>query len=134
MESAYPISVLNAYCPSRKVLELLAEKWTILVFAAITRGHQRYNQLQREVGGISPKMLAQTLRGLERNGLISRTVYAVVPPMVEYVLTPLGETLLPVIHAMGEWAEGHYADVQLAREGFRPTGQPNGHGSSNVNE
>lgn len=108
-------NILNARCPSRKALELLADKWTLLVMAAITRGVNRHNALLREIGGISRKMLAQTLHELERNGLLVRKVYPVIPPMVEYTLTPLGESLIPVIGALGRWAEQHYGEVEGAR-------------------
>jgi DNA-binding HxlR family transcriptional regulator len=111
----FPPNVLSARCPSRKVFEMLADKWTLLVLAAISRGVHRHNQLLREVGGISQKMLSQTLRTLQRNGLISRTVHPVVPPVVEYAVTPLGDTLIATIGAMGMWAETHFDEVEQAR-------------------
>src|SRR4051812_32354698 len=87
-------SVLDEKCGAQRVLERIATKWTALVIHVLARGTRRYSELQREVGGISQKMLTQTLRGLERDGLVERTVYPVVPPRVEYALTPLGQTLV----------------------------------------
>ncbi len=113
--TAYPPNILNAACPSRQVIELLANKWTLLVLAAITRGTNRHNALRREVDGISQKMLAQTLRALERDGLLTRRVFPVVPPRVEYDLTPLGQSLTELIANLGAWAEQHYAEVEQAR-------------------
>src|SRR5271166_3369983 len=90
--------VLNAGCPSRELLARIADKWTALVIRCLAGRTMRYNELQREVAGISQKMLTQTLRALEEDGLIMRKVYPVIPPMVEYSLTPLGRTLVrPVL-------------------------------------
>jgi DNA-binding HxlR family transcriptional regulator len=106
---------LSAACPSRSVFALLADKWTLLVIAAITRGVNRNGALLREIGDISQKMLTQTLRELEVNGIIQRQVFEVVPPRVEYQITPLGETLIQPIHMLGRWAEEHYPQVEAAR-------------------
>lgn len=111
-------NMLSARCPSRKVLELLADKWTLLVMAAITRGVNRHNALLREIDDISQKMLTQTLRKMERNGLLDRTVYPVVPPKVEYSLTSLGESLIPVIGSLGRWAETHFYEVEEAQVNY----------------
>ena len=116
--NAYPIDILNEYCPSRKVLELLGDKWTLLTLNAIARGINRHNALLREIGGISQKMLSQTLRGLERNGIVTRHVFPVVPPRVEYELTSLGESLNGPVVALGKWAQDHYALVEKAREKY----------------
>jgi DNA-binding HxlR family transcriptional regulator len=102
-------------CPSRKVLELIGDRWTLLVIAAVSQGVKRHNQLIREVEGISQKMLTQTLRKLERNGIVARKVYPVIPPMVEYSLTPLGQTLIDPVRILGAWAEEHFSEVELAR-------------------
>jgi DNA-binding HxlR family transcriptional regulator len=80
------ISVCNSECPSRQVLDLIADKWTAIIIYQLAQGTKRYSQLQREISGISQKMLTQTLRGLERDGLLRVRSYAVVPPMVEYSL------------------------------------------------
>lgn len=116
--NAYPSNILNEYCPSRKVLELLGDKWTLLTLNAIARGINRHNALLREIGGISQKMLTQTLRDLERNGIVTRQVFPVVPPRVEYELTPLGQSLNGPVAALGKWAEENYAHVETAREKY----------------
>ncbi|HZS78431.1 MAG TPA: helix-turn-helix domain-containing protein [Ktedonobacteraceae bacterium] len=113
-----PYNVLNVNCPSRRVLNLLADKWTMLVIIALDRGTRRHSQLMREIGGISQKMLTQTLRSLEQDGLVQRTVYPVVPPMVEYSLTPLGKTLTEPIQAIRTWAEQYLPEVEKARAGY----------------
>lgn len=108
-------NVLSAQCPTRAVLDLIADKWTTLVIYLLSQETKRYSQLQREVGGISQKMLTQTLRNLEQDGLVKRVVYPEVPPRTEYSLTPLGETLRKPLGSLCEWAETHIADVQKAR-------------------
>ncbi|HSB70677.1 MAG TPA: helix-turn-helix domain-containing protein [Candidatus Methylomirabilis sp.] len=116
-------SVFNGKCGSQQVLGLIADRWTALVIHALAKGTQRYSQLQRTIGGVSQKMLTQTLRNLERNGLVDRQVYPVVPPKVEYSLTPLGRTLIEPLRALCEWAEKHLEDLEEARarhEGPRP--------------
>jgi DNA-binding HxlR family transcriptional regulator len=92
---------LDARCPSRQVLELLADKWSLLIIAAVSRGVTRNGALLREIGDISQKMLTQTLRALEANGLIRREVVEIMPPHVQYHLTPLGESLIPMVHMLG---------------------------------
>lgn len=109
------IDVLNVQCPSRLTLDILADKWVMLVIYGIERGEKRNGQLLRTIGGISQKMLTQTLRKLEVAGIISRTVYEQVPPHVEYNLTPLGESLLEPIRVLRDWAEANYADVVAAQ-------------------
>lgn len=107
--------VLNPSCPSRQVLERIGEKWTALVIRVLADGTHRYSDLQRRVGGVSQKMLTQTLRGLERDGLIARRVYPVVPPRVEYSLTALGRTLIEPLDAVCRWAERHLPEMLAAR-------------------
>jgi len=115
----YPeISVCNAQCPSRQVLDLIADKWTAIVIYCLSKGTRRYSELQREIGGISQKMLTQTLRSLERDGIVNRMVYPVVPPMVEYSLTPLGETLTEPLCQLCKWAETHIPEVEAARDRY----------------
>ncbi len=101
----------DARCPSRRMLDLIADKWTTLVLVALASGPRRYSQLRRAINGISHKMLSQTLRELEARHLLVRTVYATVPPQVEYALTELAETLLPTLLALITWAEDHAAEV-----------------------
>ncbi len=90
----------NTDCPTRLILNRIADKWTVLVMILLESETKRFSSLQREIGGISQKMLTQTLRGLERDGLVSRKVYATIPPKVEYALTPLGHTLKDLLYAI----------------------------------
>lgn len=108
-------NVFDPNCGSRRVLELIADKWTAIVVYALARGTCRFGQLQRDVGGVSQKVLTATLRNLERDGLVERNVYPVVPPRVEYTLTPLGQTLTEPLAAICKWSEEHLADVDEAR-------------------
>jgi DNA-binding HxlR family transcriptional regulator len=94
-------------CPTRQVLDRIGDKWTTLVIGLLEDGSQRFSELQRSIGGISQKMLTQTLRNLERDGLVDRTVYPEAPPRVEYTLTPLGDTLCAPIAAIRDWADAH---------------------------
>ncbi|MDR3669993.1 MAG: helix-turn-helix domain-containing protein [Holophaga sp.] len=109
-------SVLNAQCPTRKVLELIADKWTTLVIHILAGGTYRYSDLQRAVDGISQKMLTQTLRELERNGLVLRKVFPEVPPHTEYSLTTLGLTLIEPLEALCAWAEQYLPALEKARQ------------------
>jgi DNA-binding HxlR family transcriptional regulator len=120
-ERAQTASVWNTYvaaCPTRMVLDRIADKWTVLVVSALQRETKRFSVLRREVGGISQKMLTQTLRGLERDGLVTRTVYPTVPPKVEYSLTPLGHTLVKLLDDIRVWAERNIEDVLAAQETY----------------
>lgn len=107
----YNFSVLDPNCPSRQLLDLIADKWTAMVIEVLTQGQgsMRYSDIKRRVGGVSHKMLTQTLRKLEEKTLVKRTVYPVVPPHVEYSLTPLGATLIEPLHALVAWAEANQA-------------------------
>ncbi|MGH2530664.1 MAG: winged helix-turn-helix transcriptional regulator [Thermomicrobiales bacterium] len=107
--------VFDPSCGSRRVLDLIADKWTMIVVYALARGTYRFGQLQRAIGGVSQKVLTATLRNLERDGLVERRIYPVVPPHVEYSLTPLGETLIEPLSALRVWAEQHLDDVDAAR-------------------
>jgi DNA-binding HxlR family transcriptional regulator len=108
-------SVLDPRCPSRLVLDRIADKWTALTIQILAGGTMRYAALQREIGGISQKMLTQTLRSLERDGLVQRTVHPVVPPKVEYSLTKLGRTLIEPLQGLCRWSEKHLAELQANR-------------------
>ena len=108
--------VFDPNCPSRVVLDRIAEKWTGLIVLALSEGTLRFSELRARIGGVSPKVLTQTLRGLERDGLVTRSVYAEVPPRVEYALTPLGRSLREPIEAVQAWAERNVARVLAARE------------------
>ena len=107
--------VCSETCGSRRVLDLVADKWAVIVIYVLARGTRRFGELQRAVGGVSQKMLTQTLRGLEHDGLVERKVYPVVPPRVEYSLSPLGETLVEPLSALCRWAEDHFWEVERAR-------------------
>jgi DNA-binding HxlR family transcriptional regulator len=111
--------VFNANCDSRQVLDLIADRWSMLVIYALNSQVSRHGALKRRIGGISQKMLTQTLRSLERDGLVRRSVYDVVPPRVEYALTPLGQTLLEPLGAICRWAENYLPQVKSARAGTR---------------
>ena len=110
-----PPNVYSATCATRQVLDLIADKWTALVIGALEDEPRRFSQIQRRIDGISQKMLTQTLRSLERDGLVERTVYAEVPPRVVYTLTLLGETLCAPIAAIRGWAETHISEVSTAQ-------------------
>lgn len=107
--------VLDQNSDIRQVLDLIADKWTALIILGLSRNTKRYSELHREIGGISQKMLTQTLRSLESSGLIQRQVYPVVPPMVEYSLTTLGETLVSPLKTLCGWASEHFDEVKVSR-------------------
>src|SRR5690348_4542030 len=111
-------NVYDPQCPTRMVLDRLADKWTVLVVGLLARGTRRFGELRREIMGISPKVLTQTLRALERDGILTRHVYASVPPKVEYTLTPLGRTLITLVEAISGWAETHIEAVLEAQQTF----------------
>ncbi|MEU1547395.1 helix-turn-helix domain-containing protein [Nocardia sp. NPDC005745] len=104
-----------AECPTRQLLDRISDKWVSLVLAALAEGPLRYAELNRIIAGVSPKMLTQTLRGLERDGLVKRRITAEVPVRVDYELTPLGHSLQPVMSAVKAWAEARMDDVIAAR-------------------
>ncbi|MEZ4502988.1 MAG: helix-turn-helix domain-containing protein [Dehalococcoidia bacterium] len=102
-------------CEVREVLDRVGDKWSVYVIHMLGGGTMRFSELRRGIEGISQRMLTVTLRGLERDGLVSRTVYPVVPPRVDYSLTALGETLLDAVCALFEWSEQHREDIDAAR-------------------
>jgi DNA-binding HxlR family transcriptional regulator len=110
--------VYNEHCPTRMALDRIADKWTVLVVGALEDKAKRFGELRREIGGVSQKMLTQTLRGLERDGLVTRKVYASVPPKVEYSLTKLGRTLVRILEAIREWSEENIEDVLKSRTDY----------------
>src|SRR4051794_6587787 len=105
-----------ACCPTRQLLDVLTDKWGCLVVNALLDGPQRHSELARRIAGGSQKMLTQTLRGLERDGLVTRTVTASVPVRVDYALTDTGRDLGPLLHGIKEWAEANMDRVLAARE------------------
>ena len=107
-----------ATCPSRKLLDRISDKWVTLVICALADGPMRFSALSRHLAGVSQKMLTQTLRTLERDGLITRHVTPTVPVRVDYELSPLGDSLLVPIQHMKEWAETYMPDVMAAQLGY----------------
>jgi DNA-binding HxlR family transcriptional regulator len=105
-------------CPTRRILDRVGDKWTVLIIGLLEGEPKRFSELQREIGGISQKMLTQTLRSLERDGLVARTIYPEVPPRVEYRLTPLGYTLTEPLAALRQWAEKHMDSVGNAQQRY----------------
>jgi DNA-binding HxlR family transcriptional regulator len=114
--------VLNQDCESRQALELISDKWTALIVYALVDGPRRHGELRRTVDGISQKMLTQTLRRMESEGLIERDVLDRVPPHVEYSLTPLGRTLETPLVAICRWAMEHLDELREAREAHTRAG------------
>ncbi len=110
--------VFNPACPARSVLDILAEKWPLLLIHALADGPARPGALRRRIGGISDKMLVQTLRRLERSGFVARRSFVEVPPHVEYSLTPLGASLSEPIKALDHWVERNLAAIDRAQRGF----------------
>jgi DNA-binding HxlR family transcriptional regulator len=105
-------------CEVRQILDRIADKWSLLVVALLEERMMRFTELLREIDGISQRMLTVTLRHLERDGLVCRTVHAEVPPRVEYCLSPLGHTLLGTIQSLVAWTEQHQAEIARARAEF----------------
>ncbi|MFC6020720.1 winged helix-turn-helix transcriptional regulator [Plantactinospora solaniradicis] len=105
-------------CEVRQILDRIADKWSLLVIALLDRRSLRFTELRRKVDGISQRMLARTLRHLERDGLVTRTVYPTVPPRVDYELTPMGATLHETIRALVHWTETHQNAIATARAAY----------------
>lgn len=113
-----PWDVYDNHCPTRDVLARLADKWALLVLGRLEDGPVRFNNLRRDVKGISQKVLTQTLRKLERDGLIARQIFATVPVTVEYSITPLGQTLTTTVSVLTHWAEKNMEAVLAAQEAY----------------
>ena len=107
--------VYDARCPSRAALYRIGDRWTALIVGILAERPHRFGELRRRIPGISQKMLTQTLRSLERDGLVSRSAFPTVPVTVEYALTSPGETLIPVLAAIRDWAEEHVGEVLMAQ-------------------
>lgn len=116
--------VLAAPCPTRQVVNRVGDRWSLLVLSALEDGTLRFQALRRTVDGVSQKMLTQTLRGLERDGLVERTIHASVPPRVDYALTPLGASLSGPIAAIRRWAYEHMDEIDAARAGYDARNHP----------
>ena len=111
----------NAYlagCASRTVLDVISNKWTHLIVCALREHPLRFGQLRRQIGGITQKMLTQTLRELERDGLATRTLYPTIPPRVDYELTELGQNVAGLLDAVVHWAEQHSGEITAARDRY----------------
>lgn len=114
----WPANPYARDCPTRLLLDRIADKWTVLLLILLERRPWRFNELRREVQGLTQKMASQTLKGLERDGLVSRKVTPTVPVTVEYSITPLGQTLFATVDALRQWAEAHMPDVTKAQEQY----------------
>jgi DNA-binding HxlR family transcriptional regulator len=107
-------------CPIRDVLDRLGDRWTLLVLMELQQGTLRFSALKKQISDISPRMLAQTVRQLEYDGLVRRTIYPTIPPKVEYALTPLGVSMLEPVGALIEWASENHQAVRDARAAYVP--------------
>jgi DNA-binding HxlR family transcriptional regulator len=121
-EPVLPASPYAADCPTRRILDRIGDRWTVLVVGVLAEGEARFSELGRRIEGVSKKMLTQTLRALERDGLVTRTVYPEVPVRVEYALTEAGRTLCEPLRALEEWSIAHLGDVAASREAYDRTG------------
>jgi DNA-binding HxlR family transcriptional regulator len=111
-------NVFDNDCPARGVLDRIADKWALLILDRLRRRPVRFNQLRREISGISQKVLSETLRKLERDGIVARQVFATVPVSVEYSLTDLGKTLTKIVGELAHWAERHMDSVLEAQRDY----------------
>jgi DNA-binding HxlR family transcriptional regulator len=116
--SATTFDAFRRNCPSHTVLDVLANKWVHLVICALCAGPRRFGELSRKIDGITPKMLSQTLRTLERDGLVGRKIFPVIPPRVEYELTDLGRNLVTLLDGILVWSEQHVPEILRARAAF----------------
>jgi DNA-binding HxlR family transcriptional regulator len=105
-------------CPTRIVLDRIGDKWTALVVLLLSDGPMRFTELRRQMGPVAPKVLTQTLRRMERDGLLSRAVFATVPPRVDYALTELGHSLVRPISVVSDWAEMHVNQITRAQDAY----------------
>src|SRR3990167_7757884 len=110
---------MQADCPSREVLKHMTSRWGVLVLVILLGGTHRFSELRRKIGGVSERMLAQTLQGLESDGLVNRLARPVVPPYVEYTLTPLGKSGAAKVDAMVDWIEGSMPEIMQFRRDNR---------------
>jgi DNA-binding HxlR family transcriptional regulator len=115
-----PKSPLARECPIRDVLAGIGDRWSLLVLLTLSRGTKRFSELKREIGDVSQRMLAETLRRLEQDGLVKRRVHPTVPPKVEYSLTPLGESLFAQIQSLIDWANKSHSQIRRARKRYVP--------------
>jgi DNA-binding HxlR family transcriptional regulator len=111
-------SPYRADCPTRRILDRIGDRWTVLVVGVLADGEARFSELRRRIEGVSQKMLTQTLRGLERDGLVRRTVHPEVPVRVEYALTEAGRTLCEPLRALEQWSIEHLGEVSTSQEAY----------------
>lgn len=114
----HAFDIYNNCCPTRAVLDRIADKWALLILDRLSEGTARFNVLKREISGISQKVLSQTLKHLERDGLVSRTAFPTVPVTVEYALTPLGGRLTEAVSAFAHWAEANMDAIHKAQAAY----------------
>jgi DNA-binding HxlR family transcriptional regulator len=110
--------VFDPDCPTRLVLDRIGDKWTVLAVLLLSSGPLRFTELRDGIGKVAPKVLTQTLRRLQRDGLVSREIFAEVPPRVVYTLTPMGESLIGPIQAVSDWAEEHMPAISAAQNSY----------------
>jgi DNA-binding HxlR family transcriptional regulator len=120
LPSVEPGSGNEVLCPIRDVLDCVGDKWSLLTLAALSSGTLRFSRLKQSIGDVSQRMLAKTLRSLERDGYVSRKVYPTIPPKVEYSLTPLGASLLTRVEPLIEWASKNHDAIRNARKQYVP--------------
>jgi len=116
--SSLPANVLDPNCPSRVIFQRIGDKWASLVVQVLEGGPVRFSDLRKMVSVVTPKVLTQTLRSLERDGLVTRTIHAQVPPRVDYELTELGHSLLEPLAQLRKWAEGNVPAILAARDAY----------------
>ena len=105
-------------CRAREVLQRVGDKWSVLAIDLLGQGTMRFTELHRAIDGITARMLTVTLRGLERDGIVTRTIHPVIPPRVEYALTPMGRTLLDTVGQLVDWNDSHLPEIQAARAAY----------------
>jgi DNA-binding HxlR family transcriptional regulator len=109
-------TMLNNFdCPIMSTIAMISDKWKVLILCKLRNGKQRFNELRRSLQGVTQRVLTHQLRDLEADGLIKRTIYAEVPPRVEYELTPLGATLMPALESLEVWAQDHWEELAKVR-------------------
>jgi DNA-binding HxlR family transcriptional regulator len=121
--AAYEGDLFDPDCPTRLVLDRIGDKWTVLVVLLLSDGPMRFTDLRGHLGRVAPKVLTQTLRRMERDGLVTREIFAEVPPRVEYTLTDLGHSLIDPIAVIGDWAEIHVHRITAAQAAYDARGK-----------
>lgn len=118
VSGGHPVGGQEGCTPVREILAKIGDKWSILTIMMLSGGTRRFSELQRGIEGISQRMLTLTLRGLERDGLVTREVFPTIPPRVEYTLTPLGRSLQQPVSALGQWVMANLPEIDAARRRF----------------